>query len=545
MPLLAPGEHLGPYEVLSALGAGGMGEVYRARDTRLKREVAIKVSAQRFSERFEREARAIASLNHPNICTLHDVGPNYLVLELVEGPTLADRIARGAIPLEETLTIARQIGDALEAAHVKNIVHRDLKPGNIKIKPDGTVKVLDFGLAKVGGPPAVQSEDSPTISMGTTQAGVILGTAAYMSPEQACGKTVDKRADIWSFGVVIYEMLTGRRLFKGDHASETLASVFKDQPPWDDVSPRVRRLLKKCLEKDPKRRLADIADAWGLLDDAPPLLSRLGIAACVTAGALSLALAAALWALWHVPPPVDRPLMRLVVDLGTDGALQDTITPLTISPDGRRLVLTQGGRLWMHQLDQAQSRAVPGTEGAFNPFFSPDGLWIGFARSAKLWKVSVQGGRSSGALRRTQPTRSELGTGRQDRRRSGSRWRSYEGSRERREAGTPDAYRPSERNNLSPLSAGPSGRGGPVHRRERHEPQREPHHGPISQDRPEEDSVERRHACTLLAGRLPGLRLSKHPLRRSHENGTARIDGPATTGAGRHCRLSLWRQRVV
>ena len=392
MPILVPGQSLGPYEVLSALGAGGMGEVYLARDTRLRREVAIKVSAERFSERFEREARAIASLNHPNICTLYDVGPNYLVMELVEGPTLADRIARGAIPLEETLQIARQIGDALEAAHAKNVVHRDLKPGNIKIKPDGTVKVLDFGLAKIGGTPALESENSPTISMSATQAGVILGTAAYMSPEQARGQTVDKRADIWSFGVVMYEMLTGRRLFKGQDVSETVASVIKDQPTWDDIPPHVRRLLKKCLEKDPKRRLADIADAWGLLDDEPPLLSRLGIAACAAAGVLSIALAAALWALWRVPPPVDRPLMRLLVDLGTDGALQGGVTPLAISPDGRRLVLNQNGRLWMRQLDQAQSAAVPGTEDAFDPFFSPDGLWIGFAKSARLWKVSVQGG---------------------------------------------------------------------------------------------------------------------------------------------------------
>jgi len=390
MSLLTPGQSLGPYEVLSALGAGGMGEVYRARDTRLGREVAIKVSAQRFTERFEREARAIASLNHPNICTLHDVGPNFLVMELVEGPTLADRIRHGAISLEETLTIARQIADALEAAHAKNIVHRDLKPGNIKIKPDGTVKVLDFGLAKVGGTPSVQSEDSPTVSMNATQAGVILGTAAYMSPEQARGKLVDKRADIWSFGVVLYEMLTGRRLFKGEDVSEILASVIKDEPRWNDVPVNVRRLLKKCLEKDPKRRLPDIADAWGLLDDAPPL-SRLGIAACITAGALAIALAVALWALWRVPPPVDRPLMRLLVDLGNDGALGGN-SPITISPDGRRLVLHQAGKLWLRPLNQSQSTAIAGTANANFPFFSSDSQWIGFSRNAKLWKVSVQGG---------------------------------------------------------------------------------------------------------------------------------------------------------
>jgi hypothetical protein len=391
MSLLSPGQSLGPYEVLSALGAGGMGEVYRARDTRLGREVAVKVSAQRFTERFEREARAIASLNHPNICTLHDVGPNYLVMELVEGPTLADRIQKGAIPLDETLTIARQIAEALEAAHAKNIVHRDLKPGNIKIKPDGTVKVLDFGLAKVGGTPTVPSENSPTVSMGATQAGVILGTAAYMSPEQARGKPVDKRADIWAFGVVLYEMLTGRRLFKGDDISEVLASVIKDEPRFNDVPVNVRRLLKKCLEKDPKRRLPDIADAWGLLDDSPPL-SKLGIAALAAAGVLAIALAAALWALYRVPPPPDRPLMRLLVDLGTDSAFSGSTDPLTISPDGRRLVVYQTGKLWLRQLDQPQSIALAGTAGASYPFFSPDGLWIGFARATKLWKVSVQGG---------------------------------------------------------------------------------------------------------------------------------------------------------
>ncbi len=212
---LTAGSKLGPYEILAPIGAGGMGEVYRARDPRVGRDVAIKVSAEQFSERFEREIHAVAALNHSNICTLYDVGPNYLVMELVEGPTLADRIKQGAIPLEESLEIARQIADALEAAHEKGIVHRDLKPANIKIKPDGTVKVLDFGLAKVGGTPAVSSDNSPTLSVAQTAAGVILGTAAYMSPEQAKGKTVDKRADIWAFGVVLYEMLTGKQLFDG------------------------------------------------------------------------------------------------------------------------------------------------------------------------------------------------------------------------------------------------------------------------------------------------------------------------------------------
>ena len=234
-----------------------MGEVYRALDARLKRTVAIKVAKENFGERFEREARAIAALNHPNICTLYDVGPNYLVMELIEGPTLAERIEKGPVPLEESLGIAKQIADALEAAHEKGITHRDLKPGNIKIKPDGTVKVLDFGLAKVAPAPAGDSPDEATATL-TTRAGMILGTAAYMSPEQAQGKPVDKRADIWAFGVVLYEMLTGRRMFQGETVSETLAAVLKDEPEWNRVPHKAQRLLRRCLEKDPKRRLRDM-----------------------------------------------------------------------------------------------------------------------------------------------------------------------------------------------------------------------------------------------------------------------------------------------
>ena len=227
---LAIGTTLGPYEILALIGSGGMGEVYRARDPRMGRDVAIKVSSERFSERFDREVRAVAALNHPNICALYDVGPNYLVMELVEGPTLAERIKQGPIPLEEALGIARQIGAALEAADESNIVHRDLKPANIKIKADGMVKVLDFGLAKLGGTPTANAANSPTLSLAETQAGVILGTAAYMSPEQARGKPVDKRADIWAFGVVLYEMLTGRQLLQGDTISYTLAAVLRQEP---------------------------------------------------------------------------------------------------------------------------------------------------------------------------------------------------------------------------------------------------------------------------------------------------------------------------
>src|SRR5690242_2783141 len=255
MPISA-GDTLGPYEILASIGKGGMGEVYRARDKRLNRDVAIKTSDERFTERFEREARAIASLNHPNICHLYDVGPNYLVMELVEGPTLSDRLKQGAIPLEDSLNIARQVADGLEAAHDKGITHRDLKPGNIKIKPDGTVKVLDFGLAKVMAAPAASGENSPTLTIGMTQAGMILGTASYMAPEQARGKeNVDKRADIWAFGVVLHELLTGKPMFTGEDVGEILAKVIRDEPDLSGAPPQVQRLLRACLEKEPKSRL--------------------------------------------------------------------------------------------------------------------------------------------------------------------------------------------------------------------------------------------------------------------------------------------------
>ena len=272
----SPGTRLGPYEILAPIGAGGMGEVHRARDTRLDREVAIKISAERFTDRFEREARTIASLNHPNICTVYDVGPNYLVMELVHGPTLADRIKQGKVPVDEALEIARQICEALEAAHNAGIVHRDLKPANIKLTPDGLVKVLDFGLAKTVATGAVTStsESSPTLvptlaMEQPTRAGMLLGTMAYMAPEQARGKNVDKRADIWSFGVVLYEILTGRYLFQRETMSDTLTAVLTEEPDWERVPAKARPLLRRCLQKDPQRRLHDIADAQFLLEDAP------------------------------------------------------------------------------------------------------------------------------------------------------------------------------------------------------------------------------------------------------------------------------------
>src|SRR5436309_13859412 len=266
---LANGARLGPYEIIAPIGAGGMGEVYKARDTRLGRVVAVKICAEQFSERFEREARAVAALNHPNICTLHDVGPNYLVMEYIEGPTLA-----GPMPLAEALPIARQIAEALEAAHEKGIIHRDLKPANIKLTSDGKVKVLDFGLAKAFDNDTRSSDpaNSPTLTISPTSAGMILGTAGYMSPEQARGVPVDKRADIWAYGVVLYEMLSGREMFSGETVSDTLAAVLRANfewsgPPADTPAP-IRRLLRRCLERDRKKRLRDIGDALVEIDEA-------------------------------------------------------------------------------------------------------------------------------------------------------------------------------------------------------------------------------------------------------------------------------------
>src|SRR5215468_4343829 len=278
MPL-SPGTRLGPYEIHSALGAGGMGEVYRARDTQLGRDVALNILPESFASdpdrlaRFKREAQVLASLNHANIATIHGLqetpGVLALILELIEGPTLADRIAQGAISLDEALPIAKQIAEALEAAHEQGIIHRDLKPANVKVRSDGVVKVLDFGLAKAFDPVGSNAGNatmSPTLSIHATQAGIILGTAAYMSPEQARGRAVDKRADIWAFGVVLWEMLTGKLLFRGKTTSDVLAAVIRDEPDLSRLPAKVRPLLKRCLEKDPQKRLRDIGDAMGIVE---------------------------------------------------------------------------------------------------------------------------------------------------------------------------------------------------------------------------------------------------------------------------------------
>jgi Tol biopolymer transport system component len=404
---LTPGTRLGVYEVTAQLGAGGMGEVYRATDSNLKRSVAIKVlpasvasDANRLA-RFQREAEVLAALNHPNIGAIYGLEktPDFtaLVMELVEGEDLSQRIARGAIPIDEALRIARQIADALEAAHEQGIIHRDLKPANIKVREDGTVKVLDFGLAKAIDPAAASSANatSSTLSMQATQSGLILGTAPYMSPEQARGRPVDKRADIWAFGVVLYEMVTGRRPFRGDDVGDVLAAVIKDEPSWDSVPVQLRRLLRRCLEKDPKKRLRDISSVALLLEETPAHVPRARPLPWIAAGALAAVAAVALWAPWRGTRPAVRALVRLDVDLGTDVSLgSPNGTDVIISPDGGRLLWKSHGYLFTRRLDQPRAIQLAGTEGAIAPFFSPDGRWAAFFAFGKLKKVSVEGGAS-------------------------------------------------------------------------------------------------------------------------------------------------------
>jgi serine/threonine protein kinase len=391
MPL-SIGDKLGPYEILAPIGKGGMGEVYRAHDPRLGRDVAIKISSERFDERFEREARAIAALNHPNICQVYDVGSDYLVMELIDGPTLKERIGEGPIPIEETLHIAEQIAEALAAAHEKFITHRDLKPGNIKIKSDGTVKILDFGLAKIGATPTIRdSEDSPTFSITLTQTGVILGTAAYMSPEQARGKPVDARADIWAFGVVVYEMLTASRLFTGADVAETLASVVKEEPNLSGIPRRVRRLLAACLQKDPKQRLQAIGDYHLLL--AEPAQQRTNWVWPALAAALAIAAVAVSWIHFSETARISQSLRTQLTRPGPFG-----FTHFQLSPDGRYLAFIgpslneEAGHLFVRQLDSGVDREIAGTEGSTYPFWSPDSSHIAFFSRSKLRQVAVAGG---------------------------------------------------------------------------------------------------------------------------------------------------------
>ena len=393
---LFPGEKLGPYEILALIGRGGMGEVYRARDPRLNRDVAIKVSNAQFTERFSREARSIAALNHTNICHLYDVGPDYLVMEYVEGHDL-----RGPMDFEDALPIVQQLIDGIEAAHERNIVHRDLKPANIKITPEGVVKILDFGLAKAMEAPSASSdgnpENSPTLTMGATAAGTILGTAAYMAPEQAKGKTADRRSDIWSFGVIVYEMLTGKRLFEGESAVEILGGVLNQEPDISAAPVRVQKLLRWCLEKDRKQRLRDIGDARRLLAesgaDGPTATSptRFGRLGWIAAGVLALIALGLSFAHFSETPPAE-PTLRSTIALPESSLLHS----FAISPDGHNLVIAAAingkQQLWLRAMDALQAKPMPFTEDATYPFWSPDSRYIGFFAQGKLKKVAVSGG---------------------------------------------------------------------------------------------------------------------------------------------------------
>jgi serine/threonine protein kinase/WD40 repeat protein len=417
------GTKFGSYEVLAQIGAGGMGEVYQARDTKLGRDVAVKILPEAFADdpeklsRFQREAKMLAALNHPNIATIFGLeqsgATHYLVMELVPGDTLQQRVKRdGPVPVEEALAIAKQIAEALEAAHEKGIIHRDLKPANVKLTPEGKVKVLDFGLAKAfaGDGSTEDLGNSPTLSMAATMQGVILGTAAYMSPEQAKGKAVDKRTDIWAFGAVLYELLTGKPAFHGEDVGDILASVVKTEPTFDalptNISPSIRVLLQRCLRKDRRQRTPDAATIRIEIEDAiaapkdsgatqasPASVSKLPWA---VVAATTIIAVVALWGWWRSTRPVERalrPLVRLDVDLGPDVSLGTVAgDDAILSPDGTRMVYVSQGRLFTRRLDQASTTDLVETEGAFGIFFSPDGHWVAFFSQGKLQKISVDGG---------------------------------------------------------------------------------------------------------------------------------------------------------
>src|SRR5688500_14937334 len=442
---VAAGDRLGPYEITGKLGEGGMGEVWRATDTRLRREVAIKALPAAFTAdrerlaRFEREAQVLAQLHHSNVASIFGLeesdgsagakGARARVMELVEGDDLAAIVARGPLPLDEALAIARQIAEALEAAHGQGIVHRDLKPANVKVPADGTVKVLDFGLAKAMEPTSgagarTDLAHSPTLTGAHgTQLGVILGTAAYMAPEQARGAAVDARSDIWAFGVVLWEMLTGRRLFVGETVSDTLAAVLRADIDLaalpSGVPPAVRSLLRRCLERNPRNRLHDVADARIVIDDvlagrseeasSQPAAPR-PLALRTLPWALAALLAAALaWAIWprlggggpatapRSPVLAIHPPPGLTMRLDEQGLLGQ-VAIFALAPDGSRLAFVEGagaGRLVLRELASAELRPLEGTDGASSPFFSPDGRWLAYFAPGKLRKVPVDGGRSA------------------------------------------------------------------------------------------------------------------------------------------------------
>ena len=420
------GQTIGPYTITAKLGEGGMGEVYRASDSRLGRDVALKVLPVAFARdpdrlaRFEREARTLATLNHPHIAQIYGFeqsgDTSALVMELVAGDDLSQRLLRGPMPIDEAIGIARQVAAALEAAHEIGVVHRDLKPANIKVTAAGAVKVLDFGLAKAIEPGASATSNTAAItSPAITQAGIILGTAAYMSPEQARGQQVDKRTDIWAFGVVVLEMLTGKRTFGGDTVSDALAAVLTQEPDWSQLSPaipaRVTDLIRRCLRKDPKRRLRDIGDALVELDDVlagTPASGPVTVIAAsrsrstrlpwLVAVVAAIIAAAALWSALRPRAPESNPrsIARVSLSLPPGATMfMGRGSSVAMSPDGSRIVFTatDKGRtqLYVRALDQMASAALPGTDGAANPFFSPDGQWVGFVADGKLKKIALQG----------------------------------------------------------------------------------------------------------------------------------------------------------
>lgn len=418
---LASGEKLGSYQILAVIGAGGMGEVYRARDTRLNRDVALKSLPEVFAgnadrlSRFTREAHTLASLNHPNIAQIYGLeesnGTRALVMELVEGETLADRLHKGVVPIEETISIFRQIAVALEYAHDQGIIHRDLKPANVKIRPDGTVKLLDFGLAKAfEGNSGIQSPElshSPTQSHIMTEAGIILGTASYMSPEQAKGKVVDKRTDIWSFGVVLFECLTGKKLFEGESLPEILGSIFRQEITLDalptTVPDSIRNLLSRCIERDPSLRLRDIGEARILLSKTThpekslttpvPAKTKSSWKAVVLTAIVTMLVAAAAGMIFRNRLTSDQPSLSFEI-LGASFNYQSAVA---ISRDGTQIAYipyhpTGISPLYVRTLNSFTSRQIPGTEKAANPFFSPDGSKIGYFAKRSLYVVHLNGG---------------------------------------------------------------------------------------------------------------------------------------------------------
>src|SRR5688500_2412049 len=422
------GQMLGAFRVLDKLGEGGMGAVYRANDTRLNRVVAIKALHDLFAQhpervsRFEREAQLLASLNHPNIAAIHGLeevqGSKYLVLEFVDGRTLADVLKEGALSLTEAMAIARQIADALSAAHERGIIHRDLKPGNVMVTSEGVAKVLDFGLGKaVESEPQSQTSNSPTMTMAATQAGIILGTAGYMSPEQAKGRAADKRSDVWAFGCVLFEMLTGRRAFEGEDITEILAAIVRGEPDWklfpSNAPAAVRELVERCLIKNKAERLSDMSVVRYLLSDRthagstmsgttsvvmpvargrtvgwPVVAALIAVAMLLTAGAMQ-------WAAGSSTESAGA-VTRLSITLPEGDELNfPHLLPLAISPDGKAVAyaaLRSGiAMLYLRALTETEPKVFEGTDGARNPFFSPDGKWVGFFAQGKLKKIAIGG----------------------------------------------------------------------------------------------------------------------------------------------------------